>query len=480
MGDAAGDGPGGRDRSGDGRLPGVRVGRPGLILLVCAAAQALGVGSASIVGVALPSIAADLGASSTAQQWIVDAYVLVFAALLVTGGVLGDRRGRRSAFLLGLALFAAGSLVCALAPSTGVLIAGRVLQGLGSPILLPASLALVTMANPETAARARAIGLWSIGSGLGLTLGPVVGGALAGTLGWEWVFAFNVPVCIVLGLVATRIVPRTPAEPAREPFDAWGALGSVAAIGALVFAIIEGRSLGWSSPVILVTFATAAVAAVAWVAWEGRQTSPLVDVRLFRGAAFAAACLTATAASFALIGVTIFFATFFQEVQGRSALVSGLCVLPLGLGVMAAAPVAGRLAGRTGPRAPLIAGLVLATAAILVLVRVEAATPSLEIWPALLLAGLGAGMALPTSTVVVVAAVAPERAGMAVAINNTLRQTGQALGVAVLGTIIFASADGFVPGLHRALLVAAAVTAISASAVALLVPRGAGGAPART
>jgi DHA2 family methylenomycin A resistance protein-like MFS transporter len=147
-------------------------GRPALVLLVAAAAQALGVGSASIVAVALPGIAADLGASTTAQQWIVDAYVLVFAALLVTGGVLGDRRGRRAAFLLGLGLFAGGSLVCALAPSTGVLVAGRVLQGLGSPILVPASLGLVTLAYPEPAARARAIGLWSIGSGAGLTLGP--------------------------------------------------------------------------------------------------------------------------------------------------------------------------------------------------------------------------------------------------------------------------------------------------------------------
>lgn len=445
--------------------------RPGLVLLVCAAAQALGVGSASVVGVALPGIAADLGASSTAQQWIVDGYVLVFAALLITGGVLGDRRGRRDAFLLGLALFGAGSLVCALAPSTGVLIAGRVLQGLGSPILLPASLALVTMVHPEPAARARAIGLWSVGSGAGLTLGPVVGGALTGSVGWEWVFGVNVPVCLLLGLVATRIVPRTPPEPAGEPFDVRGAVGTIVAIGALVFAIIEGRSLGWGSPVIVGAFAAAAAAFGALLAWERGRPGALVDVTLFRRPAFAAACLTAAMASFALIGVTIFFAVFFQDVQDRSPLVSGLCVLPLGLGVIAAAPLSGRLAGRIGPRVPMLGGLVLATVALLVLLRAEAGTPAAEIWPALLLAGLGAGSALPTTSVVVVAAVAPERAGMAVAINNTLRQAGQALGVAVLGTIIFAHGDGFVPGLHRALLVAAISLALTAAVVARLVPR---------
>lgn len=453
-----------------------RVARPGLVLLVCAAAQAIGVASASIVGVALPTIAEDLGASSTAQQWIVDAYVLVFAALLVTGGVLGDRRGRRDAFLLGLALFGSGSLVCALAPSTGVLIAGRVLQGLGSPILLPASLSLVTMANPEPAARARAIGLWSVGSGVGLTLGPVVGGALAQTLGWQAVFAVNVPVCLVLALAALRLVPRTRPEPSADPFDAGGVAGTIVSIGALVFAIIEGRSLGWTSTPILAGFAVAALGLAAFVAWERRRASPLMDVGLFRRPAFAAACLTAVSASFSLIGVTIFFATYFQAVQGHSTLVSGLSVLPLGLGVMVAAPLAGRLAGRIGPRAPLLAGLGLATVALLTLVPVDAGTSGGRIWPALLLAGLGAGTALPTSTVVVVAAVDPDRAGMAVAINNTLRQTGQALGVAVLGTIVFAHPGGFVEGLQRALVVSAAVCALSALAVALLVPRT--GAPA--
>lgn len=445
--------------------------RPGLVLLVAASAQALGVGSASIVGVALPGIADDLGASTTAQQWIVDAYVLVFAALLVTGGVLGDRRGRRGAFLLGLGLFGLGSLVCALAPSTELLVAGRVLQGLGSPILLPASLGLVTLAYPEPAARARAIGLWSVGSGAGLTLGPVLGGALTGTVGWEWVFGFNVPVCLVLALVAARIVPPTPPDAARGPFDAGGALGSVVVVGALVFAIIEGRSRGWASPEILGGFGVAAAALVLFVRWERRHAGPLVDPALFARPAFAAACVTAAAANFALIGVTIFFAAFFQDVQGRSALESGLCVLPLGLGVMAAAPVAGRLAGRIGPRAPLLTGLGLATLALLVLLRVEAGTPALEIWPALLVAGLGAGMSLPTTTVVVVAAVAPAQAGMAVAVNNAMRQTGQALGVAVLGTLVYAHGGGFVPGLHHALWVAAGVCALSGVLVARLVPR---------
>lgn len=444
--------------------------RPGLVLLVAAAAQALGVGSASVVGVALPSIAADLDASTTAQQWIIDAYVLVFAALLVCGGVLGDRRGRRQAFLIGLGLFAAGSLLCALAQSTGVLIGGRVLQGLGSPILLPASLGLVTIAYPEPVARARAIGMWSVGSGVGLTLGPVVGGGLTDSLGWEWVFGFNVPVCVVLAAVAWRVVPATPRQRGIAPFDLGGALGTTTAVSALVFAIIEGRALGWGSPVIVGSFALGAAALAAFVAWERRRDDALVDVGLFARPAFAAACLTAAVANFALIGVTIFFAAFFQDVQGRSALESGLYILPLGIGVALGAPVAGRIAGRAGPRTGLLGGLALASAALVLLLGVGESTSPALVCAGLLVAGVGAGLSLPTTSVIVVAAVAPARAGMAVALNNTMRQTGQALGVAVLGTIIFAHPGGYVDGLHRALVVCIVLLVLSGLVVARLVP----------
>jgi DHA2 family methylenomycin A resistance protein-like MFS transporter len=221
---------------------------PGRTLATVTAAQVLNVASSTVVAVALPALGRDLHADGTALQWVVDAFVLVFASLLIAGGVLGDRLGHRRALIAGLVAFSAGSLLCAVAPSVEWLIAGRVVQALGPPLTVPATHALVTEAYTDPAARARAIGIWGAGSGTGVALGPLAGGLIVDTLGWRWVFGVNVPICALLVLVALREVPapRPPASP--PPLDVGGALLLTGAVAALVFALIEGRERGWAAP----------------------------------------------------------------------------------------------------------------------------------------------------------------------------------------------------------------------------------------
>ena len=461
--------------------------RPGVALLTVAVAQFLAVASASIVSLALPTIARDLHASGQEQQWIVDAYVLVFASLLVAGGVLGDRRGRKGVFLIGLALFATGSLVCAVAPTTEWVLAGRVVQGLGPPLVVPASLGIITAIYADPAARARAIGLWSTGSGLGLALGPVIGGGLVDVAGWRWVFGVNAPLCAALAVLAARSIPRLAPEPSRRAFDFVGALLTTAGVGALTFGIIEGNPQGWGSAPILGAFALGAAALGGFVAWERGREEPLVDMGLFRVPAFVAANGAGLVVFFTLIGATVYYSAYFQQVQGRGPVEAGLCVLPLGAGVALGAPVAGRLIGRLGVRAPMCLGLALGGLAMLGLLRLEPGTEVAGIWWDFVVLGLGAGLALPPMTATAVGAVRPARAGMASAVHNALRQVGQALGVAVLGAIVFAQLGGaeasgarlddaagaaFVRGLHHATLVSAALLAAALALAVVLVPGG--------
>lgn len=456
-----------------------------LVLLTITAAQAVSVASASVVAVALPQLGRDLGASASELQWVVDAFVIVFASLLVAGGVLGDRIGRRTTFLAGLTLFALGSLWCALAPSIPVLLAGRVVQGVGPALLLPASLALVTAIFPDPAERARAIGVWATGSGVGLAAGPTVGGILVEVLGWRAVFAVNVPLAAALLLVGFRGLPRLTPTPSPHRFDLGGAALLTAGIATLCFTIIEGRTLGWASPVIVGTGVLTAAALAGFVAWERRQPEPLVDPAMLRERTFAAANLAGATVFFALIGGTVYFTAFFQQIQGRSALESGFCMLPLGLAVMLVAPVAGRLTPRLGARLLMLCGLGAAGVATLLMLRLEPGLGYGAIWWNVALVGVGTGLALPPMTVTALSTVDPARTGMASAVHNASRQVGQTLGVAVLGTIIAShageGADGgralrglaaqdWVDGLHVALVVAAVLLAAVAVAVAVLVP----------
>ena len=459
--------------------------RPGRVLATVTAAQVLSVASASVVAVALPALADELDASGAEQQWIVDSFVLVFASLLIAGGVIGDRRGRRNALLIGLVLFASGSLWCALAPDVGWLLAGRVVQALGPPLVLPASLGIVTATFRDPARRARAVGYWGAGSGTGLALGPLLGGLLVDGLGWRWVFGVNVAVCAILVLLALRYVPRDRPLRPSHPFDAAAAVMITSAVALLVFTLIEGRRLGWTSVPVLAALTMAAVLAAAFVAHERRHPAPLVDLALLRHRAFLAANLGGATVYGALTGLAVYFSVFFQQIQGRSALEAGLCLLPQGLMTAFCAPLAGRVTGAVGPRPPIVAGMGLVALAVLALVRLEADTPVSGFWWLFALLGMGTGIALPAMTVTALAAAPARRAGMASALHNASRQLGQTFGVAILGTVILAHAGAagdsgriapagvasWIAGLHVALVVAALSVALAGVAIAFLMPR---------
>jgi DHA2 family methylenomycin A resistance protein-like MFS transporter len=257
-------------------------------LAVLVTAQVLSVANSNLIAVALPQLSGDLGASTVQRQWIVDAFVLVFAALLVAGGVLADRYGRRRAFLAGLVVFAAGSLACALASSPGLLIAGRVVQALGPPLILPASLSIVTVTFAAPRARARAIGVWGAGSGFGIAIGPLVGGVIVSVLGWRWAFGLSAAAALALAAAALRFIEPDHAPAPTRRFDHLGALLVTAVLGSLVFGLIEGPARGWTSAAVLLAFAATAASAAAFIAAERRHPAPLVDLELVRRPVFAA------------------------------------------------------------------------------------------------------------------------------------------------------------------------------------------------
>jgi MFS transporter, DHA2 family, methylenomycin A resistance protein len=438
-----------------------------LAVAVLAGAQALAVMSTTVVSVALPAIGRGLGMSASGMLWIVDAYVIVYSALLVVGGTLGDRYGRKGVFLLGLTLFAAGSLADSLAPDQAWLLAARVLQGLGPVCLVPGSLTIIRVMFTDGRKRAQAIGLWSTGSGLGMAAGPVVGGLIAAHLGWRWVFGFNVPIAAALFVLAARVVPRLPRTRQTDPLDWPGVLLAVICVAALAYGLIEGNPLGWASARVLAGFAVSAAALALFITRELRTQAPAIDIRLFRRPTFVAANLAALTVFFAFIGALVFLSAFLQQVKGDSQVRAGLQVAVLGVAFGLIAPFSGRLTGRIGPRWPMIGGLIVAGAAMLALTSLGPHTGQGPLLADFALAGAGVGACLTPMTQVAVSAVDSGRAGMASSVHNALRQFGQVLGVAVLGAII--AARGPVAGLHTAMLVSgAALLAAAAVAAALL------------
>ncbi len=450
-------------------------------------AQFMAVMSTSVVSVALPTIGRDLHASSTSLEWIVDAYVIVFASLLVAGGVLSDRRGRKGMFMTGVTLFGLGSLLAGLAPSVGWLLAGRVVQGLGPAVVTPTSLAIISSTFDDPRERATAIGVWSSGSGLALAVGPAVGGLLVDGIGWRSVFLLNVPVAAAAVALGFRFIPVIPRSRAASRFDWTGAVLTTVGVGVLTFGLIEGPSRGWGSGLILGAFVVAVGALIVFVVWERRHEAPLIDVSLFSRAPFTVANVAGLTVFFAFIGGIVYLSAYFQQVQGRSALGAGLAVLPIGLGFFCGAPLSGRLVGRFGARLPMVLGLGLCGAATLALLRLRVRSPVGTLWWDLGAVGLGGGLSLTPMTAVAMAAVRPQRAGMASAIHNSMRQVGQALGVAVLGSLVYAGVAGgsagggrlrgvqataFVDGLHRAVLVSGGCLLVAAVLAFALIPGG--------
>ncbi|MFF5337778.1 MFS transporter [Streptomyces sp. NPDC013181] len=429
----------------------------------------------TIVGAALPDMQHRLNTGLTGLQWIVDAYVLLVAMLLLSGGVFADRFGRKRVFLTGVVVFTAASALCALAPSLGWLVAGRALQGIGAAALSPASLALLAAAHPVPQDRVRAIGLWAGLSGVGLAAGPVAGGVLTDAFGWPAVFLVNVPIGAVLLLAGLRGLDesRNPGAPA---IDVPGTVLSVLAVGTLTYALIEGGARGWTSPPILCGFAAGAALLAAFLAVEARRTAPMLPLRLFRDRLFTVSNTAMVVVGFALMGSSFFFSQFFVYVQGSSLLEAGVRTLPLSLAMVVVSPYAGRLAARYGFRPVVTAGLVLAGLGLVALGAVHADTGYGNVWWRLALAGTGFALTMSPLTGAAIQAAAPQEGGLASGISSTTRQIGAVLGVAVLGAVVRARQSGgasFGSGLDTAFTAAGVLTLATAVLTGLWLTRSA-------
>jgi EmrB/QacA subfamily drug resistance transporter len=425
-----------------------------------------------VVTTALPSIREDLGASISDLEWTVNAYTLAFAVFLMPGAALGDRFGRRKMFVIGLAIFTVSSALAALAPGTGELIAARAVQGLGAAIVLPLTLTLLSEAFPA-GKRGVALGIWSGISGLGVALGPVVGGAVVDGISWQWIFWLNVPVgIVVIGLSFLRLAEST--GPARR-LDLPGiALAGLGLLG-LTYALVGAPEEGWTSAATLVPALTGIALLVAFVAWELRTEAPMVPMRFFRSRAFSATNGASLAMYFGMFGAIFLLAQFFQTVQGLSPLEAGLRILPWTAMPIFIAPLAGLLSDRIGARPLMAGGLALQAGSLVWFASIlKPDMPYGDIVVPFMMAGAGMALVFSPAANAVLSAVRPSEAGQASGATNAIREVGGVLGVAVLASVFvgagsFATPQGFVDGLQPAVLVAAAVLALGAVS-ALLIP----------
>lgn len=396
----------------------------------------------TIVSVALADLQSSLSVGVSGLQWVVDGYMLAFAALMLTGGTLGDLFGRKRVMLGGLGIFCVGSLLAALAPDTNVLIAGRVVMGLGAAGSEPGTLSLIRHIYPEPGPRARALGVWTAVSGVALALGPIIGGILVGADGWRAVFWFGLGLGVIAFLVAAETVPES-SDPVGRRLDLPGLALTIVALTAATFGVIEGEDVGYARWWILVLFVAAVGAAALFLLVEHRSRDPLLRLELLRFPAFVVANLVAFATNFALFAVFFFTALYLQLVAGFSGWQIALQFISLAAAMAVAGPLAGRWTARSGPRAPMVAGCVVAGGGMF---GVDALlTPHASIAPlagALALVGVGFGLALVTMTAAVLGLVPAERSGTAASTVNTSRELGGVLGVAVLGAI----ADGKLTG----------------------------------
>ncbi|GHE14997.1 MFS transporter [Streptomyces alanosinicus] len=406
-----------------------------LVLAICCISIVVVVMDISVVNVALPTIGRELRAPESGLQWTVDAYTLVLAGFLVLAGSTADRVGRRRVFQAGLAAFGLGSLLCGLAPGIGWLIAARVLQAVGGTMLNPVAMAIVANTFTDAAERARAIGVFASMSGLALALGPIVGGALVDAFGWRSVFWINIPIVAVAIVCAARFVPESRAARARR-FDPVGQALMVLVLGSVVYAIIESRSLGWTSPVIVGLLAVAALGVAGILGYEPRRADPLLELRLFRSVPFGSAIVIALFALCAFGAFLFVTPQYLQDVRGLAPVTAGLCLLPVGLPVLVIAPLTGRLVGARGPLLPLVvAGTALALGGGMSL-RLGPDTPLWAVLAIYLLFGVFLGAVNPPITNAAISGMPRSMAGLAGSLASTGRQTGTTLGVAISGTVI--------------------------------------------
>ncbi|MEV4475631.1 MFS transporter [Nonomuraea salmonea] len=412
-----------------------------LVLAICCMSLFIVGLDNTIVNIALPSIRRDLNASVSGLQWIIDAYTVVLASLLMLSGSTGDRIGRRRTFQTGLTLFTLGSLMCSLAPSLGWLIGARALQAVGGSMLNPVAMSIITNTFTEPRERARAIGVWGGVSGVSMALGPLVGGALVGAVGWQSIFWINIPVGVAAFVLCALFVPESRAPRPRR-VDPVGQVLVIVALATLTFGLIEAPAAGWGSPRTLACFAVAALALAGLIRYELRTEEPLIELRFFRSVPFAGATVTAVC-GFAALGGFLFVNTLYlQDVLGLSALHAGLYTLPMAGLTVLCSPLAGRIVANAGTRVPLLLAGASIGASGLIMTGLATDTPIWRLMAAYVLFGLGFGMLNAPITNTAVSGMPRERAGVAAAVTSTSRQIGQTLGVAVIGALVTSAVAG--------------------------------------
>jgi DHA2 family methylenomycin A resistance protein-like MFS transporter len=425
----------------------------------------------TIVNVALPSIARSLHASTSGLQWVVDGYILALASLLLSSGRMGDRSGHRRVYLAGLAIFALGSGLCALADSTGELVCFRVLQGIGAAIELPPTLALITGAFPRGRARARAVGLWAAAGGLSLVLGPVLGGVLLRVFAWPAVFLVNLPVALAAALLVVVAVPATH-EPHAGRLDLPGQALGASSLALLAAAAIQGGRHGIFTLLSVLLLVSGVLTLAAFVLVEHLRAEPMLPLSYFRDAAYATANVAGLIMGFVMFSVLFIFALYFQQVAGYSPLEGGLSFIPLCGAFAVTGPLIGRNIHRTGQWPPMVGGLALLVLGVLLLLRLGVHSGYGAVWPAFLIIGIGYGITSTPMAAAVLGAVPLGRAGMASSTMNTARQIGGVFGIAILGSLLPPAsaasdyAERFISGMHDGLIVAAICALVGAALAA--------------
>jgi EmrB/QacA subfamily drug resistance transporter len=423
----------------------------------------------NIVNVAMPAIQRDLHLSTSGLEWVVSGYILVFASLLLAGGRLGDIYGRRRLFLIGLGIFTGASLVAGLAGNIDVLVISRAVQGLGAALVTPTTLAIISATFTTTKDRTMAVGIWSAIGALALAVGPLFGGLISQHLSWGWIFFINVPAGVITMLLALWAISDDATARARRTVDIPGIVTSAAALFALTYALIEGHDKGWTSTLILGSFALAAVAGIVFAAVESRSKEPMVDVSLFTERVFSGGIIAVVMWGFGLFGIYFFTSLYLQNVVAFSPTEAGAAFVPMALLMAAGAVLAERVASAVGPYRSVGAAMLLMAIGIGSVSLLGRDASFLDLMPSFALIGIGGGLSVPL-TAMVLGAMPVEQAGVASGIFNAAREVAGLLGITVIGAILtarqsaaisagHAPVDAFLTGYRSGLIVAAVLVA---------------------
>ena len=421
----------------------------------------------TIVNVALPTIERSLHLKVSELEWVVTGYALTFGALMLTGGKLADLLGRRAMFVAGLAVFTLSSLACGLAGGASILIAARIVQGVGAALMNPSTLSIITVTFPPKQ-RGTAIGIWAGVSALALAIGPLAGGLITEHINWNWIFFINVPIGAVAILAAFAFIDESRDTSQEQRPDVPGLFTSALGLFALTYGLIEANTYGWTSGRILAAFAVAVASLVTFVLLERHQRLPMLDLSLFRNRGFTGANTVMGLVGLAMFGVFFYVSLYVQQVLGYSPVQAGAAFLPWTLLIILLAPQAGRLSDRFGPRPFVASGMAIVAASLFVFSRIGVHASFWDLLPAMILGGVGMSIAMAPTTAAAMSSVRPDKAGVGSAVLNSMRQVGGSLGIAIMGAIVASGVSSslaaghsrpvaFVNGYHHAVEVAALI-----------------------